>query len=82
MPSSYRLADTQGKERLWVFAARTFTGKENPTTIADRHEGYMQRIVSEDDRTHPYRCLHSFDSSFSACRVSIGVHRPISSHRW
>ena len=48
-PSIYRLTDPQGKERLWVFAARTLTDKENPTPIAGRHEGYMPRIVSEDD---------------------------------
>jgi hypothetical protein len=48
-PSIYRLTDTQGKERLWVFAARTLTDKENPTPIAGRHEGFMPRIMSEDD---------------------------------
>jgi hypothetical protein len=47
-PSIYRLTDTAGKERLWVFAARTLTDKENPTPVADRHEGFMPRIVSED----------------------------------
>jgi len=48
-PSIYRISDPQGKERLWVFAARTLTDKENPRPIAGRHEGYMPRIVSEDD---------------------------------
>jgi enterochelin esterase-like enzyme len=48
-PSIYRITDPQGKERLWVFAARTLTDKENPKPIAGRHEGYMPRIVSEDD---------------------------------
>ena len=48
-PSIYRITDPQGKERLWVFAARTLTNKENPKLIAGRHEGYMPRIVSEDD---------------------------------
>jgi hypothetical protein len=48
-PSIYRIADPQGKERLWVFAARTLTDKENPKPIAGRHQGYMPRIVSEDD---------------------------------
>lgn len=47
-PSIYRITDPQGKERLWVFAARTLTDKENPKLIAGRHEGYMPRIVSED----------------------------------
>ncbi len=48
-PSIYRITDPQGKERLWVFAARTLTDKENPKLIAGRHEGFMPRIVSEDD---------------------------------
>lgn len=48
-PSIYRITDPQGKERLWVFAARTLTDKENPTPIAGRHEGYMPRIVSDDE---------------------------------
>ena len=48
-PSLYRLTDPQGKERLWVFAARTLTGKENAKLIEGRHEGFMPRIVSEDD---------------------------------
>lgn len=48
-PSIYRIADPQGEERLWVFAARTLTDKENPKPIAGRHQGYMPRIVSEDD---------------------------------
>lgn len=48
-PSIYRITDPQGKERLWVFAARTLTDKENPKLIEGRHEGFMPRIVSEDD---------------------------------
>jgi enterochelin esterase-like enzyme len=48
-PSIYRITDPQGKERLWVFAARTLTNKENPKLIEGRHEGFMPRIVSEDD---------------------------------
>jgi hypothetical protein len=48
-PSIYRITDPQGKERLWVFAARTLTDKENPQPIAGRHQGFMPRIVSEDD---------------------------------
>ncbi len=32
-PSIYRITDPQGKERLWVFAARTLTDKENPQDI-------------------------------------------------
>jgi len=48
-PSIYRITDPQGKERLWVFAARTLTAKENPKPIEGRKEGYMPRIVSEDD---------------------------------
>ena len=48
-PSLYRLTDPMGKERLWVFAARTLTDKENPRPAQGRHEGFMPRIVSEDD---------------------------------
>lgn len=48
-PSIYRITDPQEKERLWVFAARTLTDKENPKPIEGRHQGYMPRIVSEDD---------------------------------
>ena len=44
-PSIYRITDPQGKERLWVFAARTLTDKENPKPIAGRHQGYMPRII-------------------------------------
>ena len=32
-----------------MFAARTLTDKENPRSIQDRHEGFMPRIVSEDE---------------------------------
>lgn len=48
-PSIYRLTDPQGKERLWVFAARTATDKEAIKDIAGRQQGYMPRIVSKDD---------------------------------
>ena len=48
-PSIYRIVDPQGKERLWVFAARTLTDKENPRPISGRLQGWMPRIVSEDD---------------------------------
>ncbi len=76
-PSIYRLTDTQGKERLWVFAARTLTDKENPNVIEGRYQGYMPRIVSEDDgktwrelppiggpisKDDPFRCIMTFSS--------------------
>jgi hypothetical protein len=48
-PSIYRLADPQGKERLWIFAARTLTDKESPRAVPGRHQGYMPRVMSEDD---------------------------------
>ena len=48
-PSIYRITDPRGKERLWVFAARTLTEKENPKAIEGRHQGFMPRIVSEDE---------------------------------
>jgi hypothetical protein len=48
-PSIYRITDPKGRERLWIFAARTLTEKENPKFIEGRHEGFMPRILSEDD---------------------------------
>jgi hypothetical protein len=48
-PSIYRITDPQGKERIWIFAARTLTTKESPREIPGRHQGYMPRVVSEDD---------------------------------
>ena len=48
-PSIYRLADPQGRERLWIFAARTLTDKEIPRQIPGRYQGYMPRLLSEDD---------------------------------
>jgi hypothetical protein len=50
-PSLYRITDPQGKERLWVFAAVAFPSpdksgiRDNP----DRMQGWMPRILSEDD---------------------------------
>jgi hypothetical protein len=85
-PSIYRLTDPQGKERLWVFAARTLTDTENPTPIEGRHEGYMPRIVSEDDgktwrelppiggriaKDDPFRCIMTFSS---IVRLKDGSH--------
>ena len=48
-PSLYRIADPQGKERLWIFAARTLTAKESPRDVPGRYQGYMPRVMSEDD---------------------------------
>ena len=48
-PSIYRITDPQGKERIWIFAARTLSEKESPREIPGRLQGYMPRIVSEDD---------------------------------
>ena len=48
-PSIYRLTDPQGKERLWVFAARTASPDKVINDIPGRLEGYMPRILSEDD---------------------------------
>ena len=48
-PSIYRLTDPAGKERLWVFAARTARTDELKSDIPGRLQGYMPRIVSEDD---------------------------------
>ena len=48
-PSLYRIVDPQGKERLWIFAARTLTDKESPRDVPGRYQGYMPRVMSEDD---------------------------------
>jgi hypothetical protein len=48
-PSIYRIPDPQGRERLWIFAARTLNEREGPREIPGRFQGYMPRIVSEDD---------------------------------
>jgi hypothetical protein len=48
-PSLYRITDPQGKERLWIFAARTLTDKESPRDVPGRYQGYMPRVMSEDD---------------------------------
>jgi hypothetical protein len=48
-PSIYRLADPTGKERLWVFAARTAGASEAKNDIPGRLQGFMPRIVSEDN---------------------------------
>ncbi|NBW97404.1 MAG: exo-alpha-sialidase [Planctomycetia bacterium] len=48
-PSIYRLTDPEGKERLWVFAASTARPDQVINKIPGRLEGYMPRIVSEDD---------------------------------
>jgi enterochelin esterase-like enzyme len=85
-PSLYRVTDPQGKERLWVFAARTLTDKENPKLIEGRHEGFMPRIVSEDEgktwrelppiggrisKDDPFRCIMTFSS---IVRLKDGSH--------
>jgi hypothetical protein len=48
-PSVYRITDPQGRERLWVFAARTASPDKVKRDVAGRLQGYMPRIVSEDD---------------------------------
>ena len=48
-PSIYRLTDPQGKERLWVFAARTASPDKVLNDFPGRLQGSMPRIVSEDD---------------------------------
>jgi hypothetical protein len=85
-PSIYRLTDPQGKERLWIFAARTLTEKENPKAIEGRFEGYMPRIVSEDagrtwrelppiggriSKDDSFRCIMTFSSII---RLKDGSH--------
>jgi len=46
-PSLYRITDPAGKERLWVFAASTLV--QEPREFPGRLQGWMPRIVSEDD---------------------------------
>jgi hypothetical protein len=48
-PSIYRISDPQGKERLWVFAAFTSPDKLVIRDLPGRLQGWMPRIVSEDD---------------------------------
>jgi hypothetical protein len=67
----------QGRERLWVFAARTLIDKEQPRAFPGRLQGWMPRIVSEDDGKtwreepplgrslagdDPFRCVMTFSS--------------------
>ncbi len=76
-PSFYRLTDAQGKERLWVFAARTLLEKEEPKAIEGRLQGCMPRTLSEDGgktwremppfggkdaKTDPFRNVMTFSS--------------------
>lgn len=76
-PSIYRLTDSQGKERLWVFAMRTLSkAEEEVRELPGRLEGFMPRIVSEDggktwkelpplgpfSRESPWRCVMTFSS--------------------
>jgi hypothetical protein len=75
-PSIYRITDPDGKERLWIFAARTLLPQENPVDLPGRFEGYMPRVVSEDNgRTwreelplgkmgneSSFRCIMTFSS--------------------
>jgi len=85
-PSIYRLSDPQGRERLWVFAARTATDKEVVKDVPDRLQGYMPRMVSEDDgrtwrelpplggrisKDDPFRCIMAFSS---IVRLKDGSH--------
>lgn len=85
-PSIYRLTDGEGRERLWVFAARTLSDTENPSPIPGRHQGFMPRIVSEDagrtwrelppiggpiSKDDPFRCIMSFSS---IVRLKDGSH--------
>lgn len=46
-PSIYRIADSSGKERLWIFAASTLVQK--PEEFPSRLKGWMPRVVSEDN---------------------------------
>ena len=85
-PSIYRLTDGQGKERLWVFAARTLLDRENPRPLPGRLEGYMPRIMSEDQgktwkelpplggkdaKSDPFRNVMTFSS---IVRLKDGSH--------
>lgn len=47
-PSLYVIPGPDGKERLWIFAARTLVKNEKPAEVPERLEGSMPRVVSED----------------------------------
>ena len=47
-PSLYVIPGPDGKERIWIFAARTLVKNENPVEVPGRLEGSMPRVVSED----------------------------------
>jgi len=85
-PSIYRLTDPQGKERLWVFAARALgKAEEDVRDVPGRQEGFMPRVVSEDGgktwqempplgpfhRESPWRCVMTFSS---IVRLKDGSH--------
>ena len=46
-PSIYRISDPAGRERLWVFAASTLV--KQPREFPGRLQGWMPRLVSEDE---------------------------------
>jgi len=50
-PSLYVIPGPDGKERVWIFAARTLTKNESPFELPGRLEGSMPRVVSEDGGT-------------------------------
>lgn len=47
-PSLYVIPGPDGKERLWIFAARTLVKNEKPVEVPGHLEGAMPRVVSED----------------------------------
>lgn len=46
----FRITDSQGKDRLWVFSGKTAVGKDEVINdFPGRFQGYVPRVVSEDD---------------------------------
>jgi len=75
----YRITDLHGKDRLWVFSGKTAVGKDEVINdFPGRLQGYVPRIVSEDDGTtwrelpplgpgrlakdEPFRCVFAFST--------------------
>jgi len=75
----FRITDSHGKDRLWVFSGKTAVGKDEVINdFPGRLQGYVPRIVSEDDgktwrelpplgagrlaKDEPFRCVFAFST--------------------
>ena len=79
-PSIYRITDPQGKERLWVFAARTLTDKENPKLIAGRHRRLHAAHRQRGRRQDLARAAAPRRPRFQQGR-SVSLHHDLLQHR-